>query len=65
MLRRVRDIGVTLVIIEHTMSVMATLVDRMIVLDRGAVIADGPPQQVLGDRQVIAAYLGPKWANRA
>ena len=64
-LRRVRDIGVTLVIIEHTMSVMATLVDRMIVLDRGAVIADGPPQQVLGDRQVIAAYLGPKWANRA
>ena len=64
-LRRVRDIGVTLVIIEHTMSVMATLVDRMIVLDHGAVIADGPPQEVLRDRQVIIAYLGQKWANRA
>ncbi len=63
--RNVRDAGITVVIIEHTMSVMVQLVDRMIVLDQGRLIADGPPAVVLKDKAVITAYLGSRWANRA
>lgn len=64
-IRRIRDLGVTVVIIEHTMSAMVALVDRMIVLNQGRLIADAAPEAVVSDRSVIEAYLGKKWANRA
>ncbi len=64
-IRKIRDLGITIVIIEHTMSAMVQLVDRMVVLDRGTLIADGPPKEVLRDKLVIAAYLGTKWASHA
>lgn len=64
-IRKVRDLGVTIVIIEHTMSAMVQLVDRMVVLDQGSLIADGPPREVLRDKRVITAYLGTKWAAHA
>ncbi|MCO5145031.1 MAG: ATP-binding cassette domain-containing protein [Aquamicrobium sp.] len=63
--RKLNRLGITIVIIEHTMAAMVDLVERMVVLDRGIVIADGKPREVLKDKGVITAYLGPKWTERA
>lgn len=56
--------GITVLIIEHTMHAMVTLVDRMIVLDHGRFLREGVPAEVTRDAEVIAAYLGPKWAKK-
>lgn len=53
-----RDTGMTICVIEHVMSVINELTDRVIVLDRGEIIAQGPYLEVSKDKRVIAAYLG-------
>jgi len=60
-LRRLRQTGMTIIIIEHTMHAMLRLADRFLVLDHGAVLAEGSPREVIENRAVIEAYLGPKF----
>jgi branched-chain amino acid transport system permease protein len=64
-IRGLAKLGITIVIIEHTMRAMVQLVDRFVVLDHGAVLATGAPDAITQDRQVIEAYLGKKWAANA
>jgi len=53
--------GITIVIIEHTMQAMVRLVDRFVVLNEGALLAEGLPADITRNTAVIDAYLGKRW----
>jgi branched-chain amino acid transport system ATP-binding protein len=57
-LRIMHDLGPTIVWVEHDMQMVSDLADRVVVLNYGAKIADGPPHEVTAQAEVLAAYLG-------
>jgi branched-chain amino acid transport system ATP-binding protein len=64
LLRQVHRGGMTIVVVEHVMRVIAGLCTRVVVLHHGECIADGPCEAITSDPRVIQAYLGVKFAQR-
>jgi branched-chain amino acid transport system ATP-binding protein len=61
MVRRIQARGIACVVVEHVMEGIMPIADRMLVLERGRLIADGPPRAIANDPAVIAAYLGEEY----
>jgi branched-chain amino acid transport system ATP-binding protein len=58
-LKKIREeMGITIIWVEHILSVLMSLVDRVVVFDYGQLIADGTPQSISNDASVLEAYLG-------
>ena len=62
LVRRLRERGLTIVLVEHVLEVVMPLAEHVIVLDHGRVIAQGTPTEVSRDPEVVAAYLGRRFA---
>jgi branched-chain amino acid transport system ATP-binding protein len=61
-IRRVRERGVSILVIEHVIKAIRSLSDRLLVLHHGEKIAEGTPEAVLSDARVVEAYLGRRRA---
>lgn len=64
-IRRVRDTGVSVLMIEHIMQATMSLSDRIIVISSGSMLMEGKPQDVVSNPQVIEAYLGKEYTHAA
>jgi branched-chain amino acid transport system ATP-binding protein len=64
MVKAIAARGITIIVIEHLMRVVTSLAQRAIVLHHGAVVSEGPTDQVFRDPRVIEAYLGNRFAER-
>ena len=60
--KKIRDTGTSIIVIEHVMRAIRSLADRIIVLHHGEMLAEGEPNAILSDERVIDAYLGKRRA---
>lgn len=58
LIKRIRDLGITIVLVEHDMELVMDICDRIIVLNLGKKLAEGTPREIQESTEVIAAYLG-------
>ncbi len=58
LIRKIRDLGVTVVLVEHDMELVMDICDRIVVLNLGEKLTEGTPREIQENREVIAAYLG-------
>jgi branched-chain amino acid transport system ATP-binding protein len=65
MIRKIRDSGITIIMVEHVMEAVMTVSDRVVVLASGKKIAEGFPQEVSRNEDVIRAYLGERYNARS
>jgi branched-chain amino acid transport system ATP-binding protein len=64
LLKEIKAQGVTLLVVEHVMEALMPIADKVVVLDGGVKIAEGPPREIVESERVIAAYLGEKFSRR-
>src|SRR5206468_1650845 len=65
LLAQIRAQGITVLLVEHDMRMVMGVSDRVVCLNQGRIIASGTPAEIRGDTEVIRAYLGAKYVNRA
>lgn len=58
LIKRIREKGITIILVEHDMKAVLNLCDRVVVLNFGKKIAEGKPEEVIANKEVIEAYLG-------
>ena len=58
LIKRIRDTGVTVALVEHDMDLVMDICDRLVVLNLGTMLAEGTPREIQDNRAVITAYLG-------
>lgn len=62
LIKKLRESGITILMIEHVMRVIMGVSDRILVLDRGEKIAEGKPHDIANNKRVIDSYLGERYA---
>ncbi len=65
LIKRIRDRGITLMVIEHVMKAIRNVSDRIMVFHHGEKLTEGSPDEVLNNPAVISAYLGRRYAEQA
>jgi len=64
LVKNLRDTGITFLIVEHVMEAIMPIADKVVVLDGGIKIAEGKPEEIIKNEQVIEAYFGKKYSKK-
>jgi len=65
LIKKIRNRGITLIVVEHVMEVIMSISERVVVFDSGRKIAEDSPDQIVKDPRVIEAYLGKSYGREA